>query len=309
MSQRRDRVVLHPVHGPGLAEAIREIPGIELVEAADADGVVSAIADGVEVLLTYPWDDRFLTGSLKWVQAISAGIDQFPRPALDRAGVVLTSARGAHTPAVAEHAIALLMAIVRGLGPAIRDAADRTWTPRRPAHEVRGLTLGVLGLGSIGEEVATIATALGMTVIGTKRSPEGYAGVARRVVGPDQTLAICQEADAVIVTLPHSDAPVVGPAELAALRDGWIVNVGRGSAIDEEALIEALADGTLRGAGLDVFTTEPLPADSPLWDLPTAVITPHAAWSTDRLAPRIAEVFATNLEAFRGEAAWATRVG
>lgn len=308
MSGPQERVVIHPVHGPGLVEALAAVPGIDLVEPPDVDGVVAALADGARVLVTYPWDDRFLSGSLRWVQGISAGVDQFPLDALSDAGVVLTSARGAHTPAVAEHAIALLLAVVRNLGPAMRDVPDRTWNPRRPAWEVRGLTLGVLGLGSIGEEVARLGTALGMQVIGTKRSPDGYDGVASEVFPASGTLEVCRRADAVVVALPHSPTPVVGAAELDALRDGWIVNVGRGSAVDEAALIAALEDGTLRGAGLDVFETEPLPADSPLWTLPGAVVTPHAAWSTDRLAPRIARVFASNLEGFHGEGPWSTRV-
>ena len=307
MSQRRDRLVLHPLHGPGLPEALEAVPNVEVVRPPDSDGVLEVLSDGAEILLTFAWDDRFVTDSLRWVQAISAGLDQFPLATLEGAGIVLTSARGAHAPAVAEHAIALLLSVVRGIGPAMRAVPDRRWEARR-AYEVRGLTLGVLGLGSIGEEDARIATALGMRVIGTKRSPEAYQGVAERVVGPDETLQICAEADAVVITLPRSDVPAIGRPELAALRDGWIVNVGRGSAIDESALVEALTDGTLRGAGLDVFSTEPLPTDSPLWDLPSVVITPHAAWSSDRLSPRLAAVFEANLAAFRGEAPWATRV-
>jgi D-2-hydroxyacid dehydrogenase (NADP+) len=303
-----DRVVLHPVHGPGLAEAVAAVDGVELVLPIDTDGMAEALHAGVEILLTFPWEDRFLGGSLRWVQAISAGMEQFPAAALTEAGVVLTSARGAHAPAVAEHAIALLMAAVRGIGPAMRDASSHSWHAWPPAWEVRGRTLGVLGLGSIGEEVARLATALGMRVIGTKSDPAGYSGVAERVVGPEGTLQVCREADAVIAALPRADKPAVAKEELAALAGGWIVNVGRGSAIDEQALVDALSDGTLRGAGLDVFATEPLPSESPLWDLPNLVLTPHSAWSSDRLAPRIAEVFAANLLAYRGEGPWVTRV-
>lgn len=307
MSERDDRVVLHPVHGPGLAQALAAIPGIEVIRAADGDAVVAALEDGVEVLVTFEWEERFLCGELRWVQGISAGVDQFELPSFAEAGVVLTSARGAHTPSVAEHAIALLLAVVRGIGTAMRGTPGREWQPTM-AYEVRGRTLGVLGLGAIGEEVARLATALGMRVIGTKQSPATYEGVAERVVGPGGTLGICEEADAVVVALPSADTPAIGSEELSALADGWIVNVGRGSAVDEDALIVALTDGRLRGAGLDVFATEPLAPKSPLWDLPNVVITPHAAWSTDRLAPRVAAVFAGNLAAHRGQGSWLTRV-
>jgi phosphoglycerate dehydrogenase-like enzyme len=304
-----DTVVLHPVHSPGLPDLLALEPGVDVILPMDDDAVAEALAGGMRVLLTYRWDDRFLTDGLRWIQAISAGMDQFPAEEIAARGIVLTSARGAHAPAVAEHAIALLMAVVRQIGPAVRGAAERAWYPT-VAHEVGGLTLGVLGLGSIGEEVARRAVGLGMRVIGTKQSPSGYAGVAERVVGPEGSLEVCREADAVVIALPQAEdtARIVGSPELEALRDGWLVNIGRGSVVDESALIEALRDGTLRGAGLDVFATEPLPPDSPLWDLPNVVITPHVAWATDRLPARLVEVFRANRRAYHGEGAWATRV-
>ncbi len=302
-------MVLHPLHPPGLPEHLGRVAGIGLHVADDADGVVSALDAGAEILLTYLWEDRFLTGSLRWIQAISAGMEQFPAVTIRERGVRLTSARGAHAPAVAEHAVALLLAVVRSIGPAMRDVPTRSWAPHA-AHEVAGRTLGILGLGAIGEEVARRAAALGMRVIGTKRHPETYEGVAEWVAGPDGTLKVCREADAVVIALPQADDTrrLVGRTELEALRDGWLVNVGRGSVLDQEALVEALQNGTLRGAGLDVFDVEPLPADSPLWELPTVVITPHAAWSSDRLPARIAALFARNLAAYRGSGDWQTLV-
>jgi len=306
---RADRIILHPVHSPGLPGLLTEIPGVMVSVPDDDAGVATALSDGAPILMTFRWDDSFLSAGLRWIQAISAGMDQFPAEAIAERGIALTSAAGVHTPAVAEHAIALLMAVVREIGPAVRGATGRTWAPR-PAREVRGLTLGVLGLGSIGEEVARLAVALGMRVIGTKRDPSGYRGSAERVVGPEGTLEICREADAVVVALPRSSetAGLVGEEELAALEGGWLVNIGRGTAVDEPALERALAAGTLRGVGLDVFATEPLPDESPLWDHHNVVITPHMAWSTDRLGQRLVEVVAANLAAFRGDGPWATRV-
>jgi len=304
-----DRIILHPVHSPGLPGLLRDIPGVVVSVPGDDAGVATALGDGAPILMTFRWDDSFLSEGRRWIQAISAGMDQFPQGAIADLGIVLTSAASVHTPAVAEHAIALLMAVVREIGPAVRGAAGRTWAPR-PAREVRGITLGVLGLGSIGEEVARLAAGLGMRVIGTKREPSGYTGVAERVAGPEGTLGICREADAVVVALPQSSgtAGLVGEEELAALEGGWLVNIGRGSAVDEAALDRALTAGTLRGAGLDVFATEPLPDDSPLWDHHNVVITPHMAWSTDRLGQRLVEVVVANLAAFRGDGPWATRV-
>lgn len=303
------RVVLHPQHGSGFAEALRRVEGIVLETPNDHDGIVAALDAGAEILITYVWDDRFITGGLRWVQALSAGLEQLPLDALKKRDIRLSSARGAHAPAVAEHAIALLLALVRGLGPSMRDISERSWTVR-PAFEVSRRTVGILGLGAIGEEIAIRAQGLGMRVIGTKSTPETYNGVADRVFGPNETLEVCRQADTLIIALPHSSSTtgLVGKRELAALEGGWLVNVGRGSVVDEDALVAALSDGILRGAGLDVFEIEPLPVNSPLWELPTVIITPHSAWSSDRLVERLVCLFEDNLRAYRGLAGWKTLI-
>ena len=299
-------VVLHPVHPPGLSTLLAELDHIAVDVPGDDDAIVDALEAGAEILVTYRWDDRFLTGSLTWVQAISAGLEQFPTEAFAAGDVRLTSARGVHAPSVAEHAMGLLLAVVRGIGEAMRDVPDRRWHPYRAAYEISGRTLGVLGLGAIGEEVALRAEGMGMRVVGSKRHPDQYQGVAEWVVGPGGTLEVCRVADVVVVALPHDEGTrgLVGAEELEALSGGWLINVGRGSVVDEEALIAALVDGTLLGAGLDVFGEEPLPSSSPLWTLPNVVITPHAAWSSDRLAARLVDLFAENLAAFGGSGEW-----
>ena len=172
------------------------------------------------------------------------------------------------------------------------------------------MTLGVLGLGTIGEGVARRGAAFGMRVIGTKAHPDGYTGIADEVFGPGDTIEVFRRADAVVITLPGgaSTHKLVGRAELEALRGGYLVNVGRGGVIDEAAFIAAMGDGVLAGAALDVFPTEPLPTDSPLWDLPGVLITPHMAGSSPRYGERLAALFARNLAAYRGEGEWENRV-
>jgi D-2-hydroxyacid dehydrogenase (NADP+) len=268
------RMALHPVHGPGLAEGLAALPHVDLVTAADDAGVAEAIGQGASALVTYRWDDSFLVEGLEWVQAISAGFDQFPLAELARRGVMVTSARGAHSPAVAEHALALLLALLRGVGRAVHRSADRRWKAGT-ATEIGGLTVAVLGLGAIGEEFAIRAKALGARVIGMKRSPEGYSGVADTVVGPDRLRWLLEEADAAVSFLPSGDDTrrLLGPAELALLA-GWLVNVGRGDTVDEAGLVDAIREGRLEGAALDVTDIEPLPHDSPLWDLEEVIITP-----------------------------------
>ena len=129
--------------------------------------------------MTYPWRDEFLTPGLRWVQSISVGVEQFPIERFRDAGVVLTSARGIHGPQVAEHALALLLAMTRGIGKAALQQRDHEWE-WPPVTEIGGMTMGVIGLGSIGEAIAQRASALGMRVIGTKRDIRGYDGVCRR---------------------------------------------------------------------------------------------------------------------------------
>lgn len=301
-------VVVGPLGGGGIAEAIAAVPGVAVTVAAAPEEVPAALA-AAPVLVTFRWDDAWVVPGLQWIQSVSAGTDQFPLEALRANGTVLTSARGIHEVQVSEHAFGLLLAMTRGIAVAARRQTDRVWR-WSAVVDLAGMTLGVLGLGVIGEGIARRAAAFGMRVIGTKSDPTGYAGVADRVYPPEDTLAVFQEADAVIVTLPDTPATrgLVGEAELAALAGGWLVNVGRGTVVDEAALIAAMRDGVLAGAALDVFATEPLPEDSPLWDLPGTLISPHMAGSSPAYGRRLAEVFTHNLAAFRGDGEWRNRV-
>lgn len=290
-----------------MADAFRASTQFTLIEPEE-DGVVEALSDA-SVLVTYAWRPEYLTSNLAWVQSVSAGTEQFPVDEFRRAGVVLTSASGVHGPPVAEHAFALLLALTRAVGVSTRDAVEKRWR-QRAGEEIGGRTLAVLGLGTIGEEIARRADAWGLRVIGTKQDPSTYRGVAAKVVRPEHTVDVCREADIVVCVLPDAadTRGIVGAEALAALGEGWLVNVGRGSAVDEAALIAALENGTLRGAGLDVFADEPLPEDSPLWVHPRVVITPHIAGLSPRYGERLRAVFESNLDAFAGRAEWRGRV-
>lgn len=301
------RVVLHHRHPRGVDDSLDEIPGMRLIRTTDDDAIVEAL-DHAEVFVSFHWNPRFLTDSLKWIQSVSAGVDQFPLETLAERRVVLTSARGVHGPQVAEHAFALLLGMTRGVGISMRDAATETWKART-GEELSGKTMGILGLGTIGEEIGRRAAAWGMRVIGTKRDPSEYSGVAREVFGPDATTEVFRLADVVVSVLPDTPETrgVVGAEQLEALGAGWFINVGRGSAVDENALLAAL-DADLRGAGLDVFAEEPLPSGSPLWHHPRVVMTPHTAGLSPEYGPRLARIFEANLAAFQGDGAWVNRV-
>ena len=302
------RIVLAPVAGSGFAEALSALDGVTEVATPLLDEV-GAVLIGTEVLVAFQWKDEWLVPGLRWIQSVSAGTDQFPVDALRDAGVVLTSAVGIHDVQVSEHAFGLLLAMTRGIGAAVRNQVDRDWQ-WPPVTDLAGMTLGILGLGVIGEAVAHRAKAFGMVVFGTKRSIDDYTGAADEVFGPEATLEVFQRSDAVIVTLPATaeTAGLVGSAEFEALQGGFFVNVGRGSVVDEAALVAALRSGVLRGAGLDVFEEEPLPDSSPLWDMPEVIVSPHLAGTSPRYGERLADLFAKNLPAFRGEGEWTNRV-
>lgn len=302
------RVVVGPLGGTGIAEAIAAIDGVAATIVRSMEEVPAAL-EGVPVLVTFRWSDSWVVPSLRWIQSVSAGTDQFPLEVLAGNGTVLTSARGIHEVQVSEHAIGLLLAMTRGIARAAVQQPSRTWA-WLPSVELQGMTLGVLGLGVIGEGVARRAAAFGMRVIGTKSRPEEYRGVAEEVFSPAETLEVFRRADAVVITLPGGDATrhLVGAAELEALRGGWLVNVGRGAVIDETALISAMEAGVLAGVALDVFAVEPLAADSPLWTLPGVLISPHMAGASPKYGERLASLFQRNLHAFLGEGEWENRV-
>jgi D-2-hydroxyacid dehydrogenase (NADP+) len=298
--------MLHPVDLPGVGAALSAIRGIELVCPADEAGVMQAIR-GCPVLITRRWQQAYLHPGLRWVQAMSAGYEQFPVAALEDAGVALSTASGLHA-SVAEHAIGLLLTLTRDINGAMSAARVQRWDPH-DAAEVGEMTIVILGLGAIGQAIAHRLSTWGCRLIGVTRSPDVRPHVAD--VRPLGRLAeACEEASALLVAIaltPETSGLVSGPA-LDGLGSGWVVNVSRGGVIDEAALVARLADGRLRGAGLDVFAREPLPADSPLWSLPNVVCTPHMAGMSPHYAGRLAGLVAHNLRAFEGRAPWRNRV-
>lgn len=308
-SCKMTRVVLHPWFPPGVDTALRTVPGISLHVAVDRDDVASAMHAGAEILVTSFWRDDYLSPSLKWIASTGAGTEQYPHALLAEKSVVLTTAHGVHASCVAEHAFALLLACVRHIGAAVRDMGQHEWTPR-VGEELAGKNMLVVGLGLIGEEVARRALAWDMDVRAVKRTPAGYAGTVEHVAGPEELHQMLEWADVVVIAAPSTPETrgLMGPRELELLGSGWLVNVARGDLVDATALHAALVDGKLRGAGLDVTVPEPLPNESPLWDLPQVVLSAHMAGNSPSFGPRWLKIFDSNLEAMRGSSAWTNRV-
>lgn len=302
-------VVLHPRHPPGVETVLQGMADVDLITPVDDRGVARALDSGVEVLVTYTWREEFLTPHLRWVAGTGAGFEQYPTDAFRRDGVVLTTGRGVHARCVAEHAFALLLALTRGTATAVRNMAAARWQ-KIHGEELAGKNLLIVGLGQIGEEFARRTHGWGMSRAGVKRDQSVYDGCVPVARGTDYLREMCAWADIVVLTAPASVETyhLIGRPELALLGSGWLVNVGRGPLVDEDALVEALVAGQLRGAGLDVVETEPLPAESPLWALPQVVLSGHSAGDSPGYGPRWAKLFRQNLRAFHGEGAWSNRV-
>jgi phosphoglycerate dehydrogenase-like enzyme len=283
--------------------------------ARDAEGEARwrALLDRAEVLFGVPEDSteglaEVVNGlpRLRWVHATSAGAGEQVRKAglspeaLKR--VVITTSSGVHAVPLAEFAILGLLAMAKELPRLIEDQRARAWPEvRRPVRELSGQTLFLLGLGEIGREVARLGKALGMRTVGFRRTEGPPPEWVDEVHGPQRLAELAGQADAMVVSLPMTEqtAGLVDRATIERLPASCIfVNIGRGGVVDEPALIDALRDRRIAGAVLDVFATEPLPADSPLWTLPNVLVTPHAAALSARENERIAELFADNLRRY-----------
>ena len=239
--------------------------------------------------------------AVRWVQATSAGIGQYvERHGLQRPGLTLTTASGVHARPLAEFVLWGMLAFAKSYPLARRQQREGVWR-LFVCGELEGATLAVVGLGAIGREVARLARAVGMRVIGTKRTLDGASpadlGVDALVHWDDRARWL-GEADHVCLVMPHTreTAGAVDAATIAAMRRGSVlINIGRGSAVDERALLDALASGHLAGAVLDVAPYEPLPADHPLWSMDNVIVYPHSAATSVRENERLTELFCDNL--------------
>jgi phosphoglycerate dehydrogenase-like enzyme len=259
------------------------------------------------------WRDGLIPSAkrLRFVQSISAGTDQYGRAALAAAGIRLASAQGANAPAVAQHAMALILALARRLGEARDNQAKRVWRPMQGdpllrEDELTGKTLLVVGMGGIGGRLARLAKAFEMTVIGVKRDVTTGTEGADEVHTLAELPRLLPRADVVALTCPLTPQTtgLMDAAAFAAMKPGaHLVNCARGRVVDEPALVAALREGRLAAAGLDTFVQEPLPAESPLWEMPQVLVTPHTGGETRRYEDAVIDLLLENLDRLaQGEA-------
>lgn len=239
--------------------------------------------------------------NLRWFHSVSAGVEDMPFQLFQEKGILLTNSRGIHGSQVAEQIFGMMISFTRGLHYNYKNQLDRTWERHYPVRELKGSTVCIVGLGSIGKEIARKAKAFDMEVIGVRRRPHPVQN-CDMVVDAVKLRDVLKRSDFVIVLTPLTPDTyhLISDAELQAMKSSAILlNFARGDVVDEEALIRALNEGTIQGAGLDVFHEEPLPQDSVFWSMKNVLISPHnGGWTTSH-DERIVGIFVENYKAFR----------
>lgn len=280
-------------------------PNHNLLVTTDRRRIEQAL-DAIEIAVRrFPTELFTRARNLRWFQQWGAGADWLLKhPDVAASDLVVTSGSGIHAIPISEHILALILALGRGLHTAIRQQVQHKWqspTDWGTLFELPGKTMLLIGVGAIGERTAAIATALGMRVLGVRRDPSvGAAGVAA-MHPPQALLDLLPEADFVVLTAPLTPETrhLIGAHELRAMKpSAYLVNIGRGGTVDEPALIAALRAGRIAGAGLDVVAQEPLPPDSPLWEMPNVIITAHYAGATPHYDERAMPIFLENLRRY-----------
>lgn len=286
--------------------------GITHFQVRTFDELKARAAEAEVIVVSMMWRNEVLdlAPRLKFVQSISAGTEQYDRAAFAAHGVRLSSAAGVNANAVAEHGMALILAVERHIGSARDHQARGHWRPMiseiaaREA-ELAGRTIVIVGLGRIGARLAKFAKAFDMTVIGVKRDPSKGGACADAVVATADLKRVLPEADIVVLACPLTPETenLIDAAALAAMKpSALLVNVARGRVVDEAALITALQSKQLRAAALDVTREEPLLSASPLWSMPNVLITPHTAGETQAYEDNVIDILIDNLARLeRGE--------
>lgn len=281
-------------------------------QAWDRQALAEGIGDAHVLVVSGFWDNALLERAerLRFIQVCAAGYDSFDQVALRARGIRLCNAAGVNANAVSEHALALMLGLMRHIHSARDNQRAHTWRGMisdlsAREDEMPGKTVLVYGAGTIGGRIARLCKALDAHVIGIRRDASRADPAFDEVHGPDAFAAHIGRADFVVLSCPLTDATrgVMNADMLAAMRPGaYLINVARGGCVDEAALIEALASGALAGAGIDVTATEPLAADSPLWDFDNIILTPHTGGETRAYEDRVCAILADNLQRlWRGE--------
>jgi phosphoglycerate dehydrogenase-like enzyme len=304
-------------------ERIREAARGSRIVSISVEGLSDDSLDDVEVLLRGPLSpdafDRILARAprLSWVHSASAGVERVLTPASLERGIVITNARGVFSRPIAEYVMMMILSVSRRLPQLLELQRERTWQPLEGA-ELRDITIGIVGLGSLGRAIGALATAFGCRVVATRRrfevgvdhqpdsehdeTSEVHHLMIDQILSPDRLPELLAESDFVVLAAPLTSETesMINADTLAQFKPGaWLINVARGRLVDERALLRALREGGLGGAVLDTFREEPLPPSSPFYDLPNVIVTPHTSWSSGRVLDRSVDLFCENLRRYR----------
>jgi len=273
------------------------------IHAAKKEEEIGDFIEKVQILLTFRISDDFIqkASRLQWIQSMATGVDYIVNlPSLKKEALV-TSTRGIHGPQMSEMAFLLMLALNRNFPQFVRNQDLRVWE-RWPTKLLYGKRVGILGIGVIGEEIARKSKAFGMTV-------HGIGKVKRRVDAidyfyePKDLLKVLREVDYFIIVAPLTPQTqeIIGARELSSMKPtAFLINIGRGEIVDEDALIQALNSGKIAGAALDVFCQEPLPKDHPFWKMKNVIVTPHVGGASDIYVEQVLSIFEENLRRFLG---------
>jgi len=273
---------------------------IEVAKATDEESILEAARDVVIIFGRLNKETFLAAKRLKWIHVASAGVDRYMFPELVNSQVILTNSSGVHRIPISEMAIAMMLIFAKRLHKFMQYKMEAKWERLVP-DELAGKTMGLLGLGSIGTETAWKAKCFGMKVLALKRKPARRPSYVDELLGPEDLHHLLRESDYLVITVPltRETRHMIGEEELKLMKPtAYVINVSRGAVIDNKALIRALKEGWIAGAGLDVFEEEPLPENSEFWRLENVVITPHVSGATPYYGDRAAEIFCENLKRY-----------
>jgi phosphoglycerate dehydrogenase-like enzyme len=302
----RSRVVVMGATADAPPPRIDVVSDVVALSFADTSEALADVLPGADVVLAWTPRSSLLrpvwprADAVKWIQTASAGVDALLFPELVESHVVVTNARGIFDRAIAEFVLGTMLAFAKGLPGMLHRQARREWD-HRDTETLSGKRVLVAGVGSIGREIGRLCGTFGMTVRGVGSTARGKDDVFRIVYGPDELADACRWADYIVNALPGTEGTkhLFDDKVISAMQPtARFVNVGRGTTVDEAALVGALRDERLAGAALDVFEREPLPLDSPLWELPNVIVSPHIAGDFAGFREAIVELFVQNLERY-----------
>lgn len=296
------KILIYPALSAEAVADLRTVAGdAEIANAQSEAEARAAIVDADGMIGTITPDLLGRATRLRWLQTPIAGLEHYMFPALVEADLTLTNMAGIYSDQIADQALAYILMFARGMHLYLRRQLQHNWQTGAPVVHLADQTLGIVGLGGIGAEVAKRGHALGMRVIAVEPRPRPNQPFVDELWGQDRLDDLLAAADFLVLCVPHTPETVklIRAAQLQRMkRTAYLINISRGVVVDLADLTAALQNGVIAGAGLDVYEVEPLPADHPLWDQENTILTPHVAAASPHVAPRRQAVFKENLRRF-----------